>query len=132
MGLADVVRSGVALANRVTDDLQVDVTHDAWTTRALDGKPTYNGGGAGVARSSIVEYKQSRRWSALLGQTVDYAVKVTILGPVAGNGAAGRNEPIDSRDRFTLLDGTARPVVDVVGIQDPSTGKPYMYEVYLA
>lgn len=106
--------------------------HNAWTSKALDGKPTFNGGGAGTSRLAIVEYGQGRRWSAILGQTVDYSTKITILGPVAANGASGRNEPIDSRDTFTTPDGATRPIRDIKGITDPSTQKPYMYEVYLA
>ena len=42
MTLAEVVRSSVAVANRVTGSLQGDITLAAWTGHATSGaKPTY-------------------------------------------------------------------------------------------
>jgi hypothetical protein len=56
---------------------------------------------------------------------------ITIIGPVTANGAPNRDEPVDPRDKFVLPDGTSGPIVDVNGLLDPSTGRPYLYEVAL-
>lgn len=128
MGLADTVRSLVATANSITSDLQETITVYPWIGVNMDTESIF---GDGVSMTAIVE----RGRSIMLerdGRTLfKKGTKVTIIGPVTANGAANREEPIDPRDRFVLADGTAGPVVDIKGLDDPSTGKPYLYEVFI-
>lgn len=127
MGFDDLVRSGINLANTLTSTLQVTVTHEAWTGKDVHGKPSY---AAGVNRNAIVEHKQ--RWVRGRDSNVIATMPVvTILGPITANGASGRKEPLDPRDRITLPDGRTGPIMDVKFIVDPDTGYPYMYEVTL-
>lgn len=127
MGLADVVRSGVALADTVTTDLQAAVTHKAWTGRDVDRKPTY---AAGVSRLAIVERRQ-RLIRTATGEQILSRHRIAFLRPIAANGAATRREPIDPRDVLTLPDGDTGPILEVTGVVDPSTGAPYYAEVWL-
>jgi len=75
-----------------------------------------------------VEHKQ------LLRRTRDATVtmvepSVLILEPVDDNGATGRKEPIDPRDRITLPDGRILTQLLVEMVMDPETNRPYMYMV---
>lgn len=135
MGLADTVRSGVALANSLTGDLQDAVTHERWINDSERGRPVY---AAGVSLQALVEYKE-RRVVAANGDVSVQRAKITIIGPVsalpAGQHTAKsqlyRKDPIDPRDRFTLPNGTVARILNIVGLDDPSTGSPYLYEVTL-
>lgn len=127
MALDTLIRRGVATADRLTASLQPEVTHEAWTGQSVSGAATY---AAGVNRSALIEQKQ-RLHRAGNGREVVTKAKITILRPVAPNGAAGRTEPIDARDRFTLPDGSTGPIVDIEGFTDAGTGLPYFAEVWL-
>lgn len=127
MGLADIVRSGIAIAKNVTADLQVDITLEAWTGSDGYGAPTY---AAAVILPAIVVKKQ-RIIKNPLGEIIKSKHEVTILQPVTANGATGREEPIDPRDRITLPDESTGPILDVTGMIDPSTGAPFMPEIWL-
>jgi len=127
MGLADIVRSGIALAKEVTSDLQVDVSHEAWISNDSYGKRVY---AAAVTLSGIVE-KKERLIRDFAGVVVVSKTKITILQPVTANGATGRREPIDPRDRITPPDGVTGPILNAEGMIDSSTGAPYMFEIYL-
>lgn len=126
MGLDTLVRSGIAVANKLTAKLQVPVSHEAWIGDTSNG-PTFR---AVVARQALFEKKQ-RLIRRPDGTEVQQQAMVTIIGPIAADGAANRREPIDPRDRITSPDGTTGPILDVKGLADPATGFPYMYEVAL-
>lgn len=127
MSLDAIVRSGLATAARVTANLQVTVTHEAWTGVDGYGKPTFSR--ARCVRA-IVEQRQ-RAMRSRSGEVIFTRASVLILEPLAPNGARGRVEPIDPRDRVTLPDGTTGPIVDVNGLVDPSTDAPYYAEVWI-
>lgn len=130
MGLATTLRNAVAVASRVTGGsggVQCDVTHEAWTGRDGYGKPTY---ASGKTRKAIVERTQ-RMIRTTGGNDVLSRARITFLDIIKANGATGRTEPIDPRDRFTLPDGTTGPVLDVIGVIDPSTERPFAHEVLL-
>lgn len=121
-----LIRSAVATADRITAALQDAVTHEAWTGADAYGNPTY---AAGVSRDAIVEYNPAIQ-RLLTGQIVTATARVLFLRPIAANGASGRREPLDPRDRFTLPDGRQPPVLSVDGgLVDPSTGRSYFGEV---
>lgn len=127
MGLSDIVRNGVALAKSITADLQTEVQIEPWIAATTSGGPTY---GAARTFRAIVDYKQRLR-RTVPGQEVLQQAAVYILEPVSANGATGRNEPIDSRDKVTLPSGFTGPILDVMGVVDPSTEAPYLYEIVL-
>lgn len=126
-GFSSIVRSGVAIANRLTAGLQVQVSHEAWIRDDGKGKPVY---ATAISRPAIVQPK-SRLRRAPNGREVMQRAAIVFVGPVEANGAAGRQEPIDPRDKLTLPDGTTGPILGVDGLTDPKTNAPYMYEVAL-
>lgn len=128
MGLDDIVRAGVALADSITTTLQVAVSHEAWTGQDAFGEATY---AAATFPLAIVEQKVSQVRSRLTGQMIMTKAKVSFLRPIAPNGAAGRAEPVDTRDRITLPDGFTGPIVAVNSLTDPTTSRGYLTEVYL-
>ena len=127
MALDSLIRRGVATANRLMASLQPNVTFEAWTGEDAYGAVTF---ATGVPTPALVEQKQRLHRTAS-GREVVTKAKITILRPIAPNGATGRTEPIDSRDRFTLPDGSTGPIVDVEGFVDRGTGRPYFAEIFL-
>jgi len=127
MALSDTVRSAIAVANGVTSGLQVYVQHYLWLEDDSYGKPIYS---TPVSRLAIVEYNQQlvRSYS---GQDVMQLAKVTVLQPIVANGAEGRKEPVDPRDKFVLPDGSTHAILSVEGMTDPATGFPYMFQISL-
>jgi len=132
---AKLVRSGVALIDKTVASLQVTVTHEAWTGNdATYGTPTF---ATAVDRLALVEEKEVLLQTS--GQDIIQRAKILILRPITANGATGRIEPIDVRDKFTLSSGYTGPILTVggpteekrTGLVDPSTNSPYMYEVSL-
>ena len=129
MSLSRLIRDCVAVADRVTMTLQCAVTHEAWiAVTGHYGAPSF---AAAVSRQSIVDYS-TRLVRDMNGQEVPASITIMILRPISANGASGRREPVDPRDRFILPDGTTGPVLNVgPGGIDPSTGRAYFAEVYL-
>lgn len=127
MGLDALVRSGIAIAKSITGSLQADVVHAAWTGSGGDGAATY---ATGVVRPALIEYR-SKLIRSTTGAEVMQRALVTFLEPIDADGATGRREPIDPRDRITLPDGTTGPVLEVKGLTDPTTSHPYLFEVSL-
>lgn len=118
MGFADLVRNGVALANRMTADLQVEVVHESVIGHSRPyNKPEH---GEPVVRSAIVVRKMRVVRNAEGAEVVSGAT-VTFLSDVV----------VAEGDRITLPDGATAPVVAVGGLADPSTGRPYLPEVAL-
>ena len=128
MGLAEVIRGGVRIANGITSGLQVVVEHEAWVGQDSYGKPQF---ATAVARPALVEAKQRMR-RMTNGQEVLQLASITFLQMPEANGAEGRREPIDPRDRLTLPDGITGPIIDVSGMTDPGTDAAYLLEVALA
>jgi len=126
-GFADIVRDGIALADELTATLQATVQHEAWTGQSGYGDATY---AAAVDHLALVS-KRVRERRRADGSIVVTMAKVTFLRPVEANGTAGRQEPVDPRDRITLPDGSTGPIVDAAGLVDPDTGAPYQTSVWL-
>jgi hypothetical protein len=127
MGLADVVRGGVRIANGITSGLQVVVSHEAWIGQDAYDKPQF---ATAVSRPALVEAKQRLRRTTS-GKEVMQRASITFLEMPEANGAAERREPIDPRDRLILPDGTTGPILDVAGLTDPGTDAAYLLEVAL-
>jgi hypothetical protein len=135
MALSDIIRKGVAIADKITKPLQVSVTHYRWIgTNDETGEDLFD---AGVLRKAIQEKKSKflRRTGGQQYNTAEELIQLTVLtfiGPVEAQGLTeGRDEPIDPRDRFVCSDGTSGPIMMIEGVADPATGSPYTYEVGL-
>lgn len=128
-GLAQLIRDGLAIAKTIVDDGGVmgTVQHSAWTGQDYTGAATY---ATAAGRKAIIEQRQRLRMTSS-GKIVATKAYIAFLEPVPANGASGRQEPIDTRDKIVLPDGTTGQIVDVAGLVDASTTRPYYSEVWL-
>lgn len=126
-GFADIIRSGVAIADDLTQSLQPSVLHEAYTGRDGESNLTY---ATGVARAALVERK-AKMVRNTAGEEVVSTHVVTFLRPVAANGFPGRREPIDPRDRLTMPDGSKPKILSIEDFTDKDTNSGYFYQVYL-
>jgi hypothetical protein len=126
MSLTSVLRSGIAVAKSVTSSLQATVQVEPWIGQDGYGAAVFD---AAVELPALVERKQKRIISKD-GQEVLSRYYLAFLFPVTANGAAGRQEPIDPRDRVTLPDGDVVTILDVNGFIDADSGAPYLLEVW--
>lgn len=142
MGLTDILVSAVAIADGVTSDIQVAVAHEPWKGSTASGGPEF---GDAVNLSGILEVKQ-RMVKLRTGDLVMSRANITFLSPIAASGmdsldqlhpeltedgATGRREPIDPRDKLTLPDGTTGPILDTEGLMNPKTNSPFFLQVFL-
>jgi hypothetical protein len=127
MGYDSILRSGIATLDRATKSLQVAVTHEAWISADAYSKPEYDDP---VTLMAVVTMRQVQR-KLPDGREVVHRATLMFTQPVAANGAEGRREPIDPRDRITLPSGFAGVIIDVRGPVDPSTDAPYVLRVEL-
>lgn len=118
MGLDSVIRKGVGIAHSVTKSLQVTVSHYPWLGQEGSGAPIFPT--TPLLRVCLYERKQ-RRVATRSGREVVSEHQLTFLEPIAPNGATGRQEPIDERDKFVLPDGTTGPILRVEGFADAGT-----------
>lgn len=126
MGLLDVLRNGVALANKITAPLQGIVSYQ----RA--GVPDGSGGiipGAVVQLRAIIDWKQ-RQVRTISGILTTCRASVTFLDISALN-AATDGQGIGDMDTIVLPDGTTGPILDMSGFIDAETGHPLATEVFL-
>ena len=128
MSLANVVRSGVRVANKLTASLQVPIQHSAWIGQDDYSKALYSP--VASIRQAIVEMGPVAVRTTR-GEIVFAKAKVTIIGPIPDNGASGRSEPIDPRDKIILPDGSVGDILEMSAPIDPATMRPYYYEVTL-
>jgi hypothetical protein len=127
MGLADVLRAGVKTINAVTSDLQAAVTIEPWIGQDTYGVPKY---GSPMSFTAVVDTREQDKRDPL-GNVVSLRALVIVLVPVPPNGAPGRREPVDPRDKVNLPDGSTGPIVGVAGFIDGGTGKPYFHEIWI-
>ena len=128
MGLANTIRNVIAIADRITTDLQVPVQHYAWIRNDLEysDKSIY---AAPITRLAIVNRRE--RLFRFEGQDLIQRASVIFLRPITANGATGRREPVDPRDKIVLPDGYTGPIRDVRGLENTFSDSPYMLEVIL-
>lgn len=121
------VRLGVKLADSFTKDGQATITHEAYIGQDKFGKPIY---ATATHPRCVVSYK-TRMIMSTSGQLITAISTLTFTTLPASNGASGRREPVDPRDRITLPDGFTGPIVYISGPLDPETGKGYILSVAL-
>ncbi len=125
MGYDTTVRDGVATADSITTSLQVNIRHYAWIGANDRGGPLY---ASPVTIKAIVDMRPRLRRTSD-GTEVMQRCQVTIPRPIRPNGAAGRREPIDPRDKIVLPDGFTGPILDIEGPVDPVTNRPYISDI---
>jgi len=116
-GFADLVASGVSIANTLTETLQATVTHKTGLTRDAFGTPTFS---TSTSRKAIVE-KRNKLLRDAMGQEVLSKALLTFPYPVT----------IANTDMVTLPDSSELAILMVRGIVDPDTNAEYMVEVEL-
>lgn len=126
MGLLDVLRSGVAIANNVTKDIQARVTLQHVISSDSSGDITW---GDPVTLRAIVDWKQ-KQVRTQGGELSVTRASINFLDIDELN-AATNNEGIDDNDIITLPDGTTGPILDMAGFIDAGTGHPLATEVFL-
>lgn len=129
MSLRDVLVNGIATAHTILNGggMEASVTHTPWTGQDGYGADTF---GAPVPRRAIVDMTRKPRVTRA-GKLLMTIAEITFLEPITDNGASGRDEPIDTRDKIVLPDGSTGPIVSVGGPVDPVTGRPYLNTVLL-
>lgn len=132
MSLLDTVRAGIATAANITRPLQGDVQHYAWVSQDAYGAPTYDppASGAGTSRKALVDLGRKLRKTEE-GKLVMTVASLTFLDVITPNGASGRDEPIDTRDKIVLPDGTTGPLIKGGGFMDAITGRPLLNEILI-
>lgn len=128
MGFDTLIQSGVAMANRLTKKLQPNVTlrrrNAAPDAFGAVEEPTV------LVVSALVERKQVMIRTRT-GQEVQSQHKITFLEVIPDLGIAGRREPIDESDELVLPDGTTGPILRIEALLNPTTGRGFLYEVWL-
>lgn len=127
MALDRIIRNGVALADRLTQSLQPEVTYEAWTGSDGYGGYTY---AAPVQIPALIE-KSNELVGDADGNEIRAENVISILRPIDPNGAEGREEPIDPRDRVTLPDGATGPIASSETFVDTVSGNGYYHIIYL-
>lgn len=126
MGLLEVVRSGVKIADKATKSLQSFVTYERCTGQDAFGGRTY---GSPVALRAIVEAKQHQLQTPQ-GQMIVAKTSVLLLDAVALSTATSGNG-VNNKDRITLQDGSTGPIIDVSGFTDSGNALPLTTEVFM-
>lgn len=131
MSLADSIRDAVGVVHSYTADLQVEIQIEPWMGPPITfGGPDQFAGPIfpkGFVQEGEVHHKRAN------GQAITTRAKVAFLGPVPPNGAPGRQEPIDPRDRVTLPSGLSGHLVQLPDVMtNPQTGQPYVRVMWLA
>lgn len=126
-GFADVLANGIALANTLTGSLQCVVQHYMW-----QGQNGFNANdyAAPVGRNAILQRTQKATKDSA-GNDVIATHIITILELFEGPAIAGRDNPIDVRDRFIAPDGSTGAILSVDTVVNPVTGKGYYQMVTL-
>jgi len=127
MDLLNILRSGIAVADNVTDSLQATVQFEK-SSISNDGYGTINYADP-VPLKAIVDYaaKQVRTQAGIL--TVTRAT-IDLLDIDELNAATG-GEGVSNEDRFTLPDGDTGPILDISGFIDAETGHPVLTRVMI-
>jgi hypothetical protein len=84
-----------------------------------------------VPRQCLIERRIHQR-KLSDGRTVQVEATLTFLAVVPPNGAAGRDEPIDPKDRFILPGGIVGSVLDTEGLdKGVATTSLFYIQVFL-
>jgi hypothetical protein len=126
MSLLDVLRSGVAIVDKVTRPLQATVSYEQCTSVDASGTKAY---ASAVPLKAVVDWKQRqvRSMSGVLSVSPASVMFLDILALVVATGGDG----VDDKDRITLPDGQTLAILNMGGFIDAGTGKPVATEIFL-
>jgi len=128
-GLAASIASAVEAADAGTKSLQVDVVHEAWVGGDALGAPAPFA--SPVLRKALVQ-EGAIHHELPDGQVITSKAIISFLELVEPNGADGRQEPIDPRDKITLPSGMTGKIREVPGsMLNPLTNAPYVRVLWL-
>lgn len=125
-----ILSAGIAIADNITKSLglQPFFTHYAWIAQDAKGKVTYANP---VTRQGVIDLTRKQRPTSS-GRLVNVVATITVIETIAANGAAGRREPVDPRDKIVLPDGTTGPILEGPDAPvDPDTNAPFLNTIYL-
>lgn len=126
MSLLDVLRKGVAIADKVTKPLQGTVMFRRDLGNDEYGQPTL---ADAVPMRAIVDWKQKQLRTATGVLSVSRAVVMFL--DINEMVAATAGEGISDTDQITLPDGTTGPILDMSGFIDAGTTHPLATEVWI-
>lgn len=126
MGLLNIVRSGVKVADKLTKDLQAEITFERYISSDGAGDKTY---AASATIKAIVEDKQEIVRS-LSGELSQSKTHITILD-TAKLLTITANQGVKEQDRITLPNGESGRILALGGFIDAGTEIPVATEVYL-
>ncbi len=126
MSILDVLRSGVAIADKVTKPWQAIVIYRRELSADAAGMRTF---AADVPLHALVDYKavQVRTKDGVLSAT---RATITLLDVAEVTLATG-GQGIGNNDQFILPDGDTGPTLDLAGFVDAGTGHPIATTVML-
>jgi hypothetical protein len=128
MSLATVIRKGVSIADKVTKSVQGNMILEAWIGQSITGLATY----ASPITVKCIEDDTQKTITIASGQVITVMSTLTILEAIPSNGASGRHEPIDTRDKITTPSGFVGKVIETPGsVVDPGTGKGFIQSIML-
>lgn len=117
MSFAELFRTGVALANELTESLQVSANIERWVSQDGRGKSTYSAAltieGIYTKKAEIIERE---------GRLIQTVGSLLIMGRVEDLGGTGREEPFDTKDIFRLPGNITGYPVLIEGPGDPAGG----------
>lgn len=131
MGSAAWLTDALATADAATEALGLvgTVTHEAWIGQDSGGDPIY---ATAVLRKARIQEGALPHRQGDTGDLVTTRACIQFIGAVEFNGAEGRREPIDPRDRITMPSGLTGPIEDIRdALVDPLTGRPIRHTVWL-
>lgn len=130
MTLAKVIADVVKVVDKFTEDeeLQTRITLHRFAGQSGSGATSYHP--KVLKLRAVVELKQMPQAPVDSIKTKAY---VAILEPIPPLKIAGvdRVNPVDTRDKVTLPDGTTGPIVAVQGPVSGLTGEPYITELWI-
>jgi hypothetical protein len=119
MSLLDVLRAGVAIADKITKPMQAVVMYERELSADGWGTGTF---AAPTPLRALVDFKavQVRTKDGVLSVTRSTITLLDITEVVAATNGQG----IGNNDRFTFPDGDTGPTLDIGGFVDAGTGHP--------
>jgi len=126
MSLLDVLRSGVAIADSITKDLQSSVDYKRWKSDDGAGTILYNN-----ATTLLAVVDTSVRANRGQYGIVNMSKPTVTFLNIAALMAATDNLGLSTRDRIVLPGGREVPIESIGGFMDPGTGVPIATEAYL-
>lgn len=122
---AEILQAGISIADSLTKGAQSSITLRQASGSGPSGDLTYDDP---IQLKAVVDY--TSKVTIRNAEIIHISATVTILEPVPVNGAIldpPRTEPIDTRDKITLPDGSTGLVKSVPGsVNNPNTGTGFI------